>query len=384
MKKVKIVLIGNYGAGNLGDELLCLGAQKIINDSFKDPIDYELTILRAERTELDPLVSKDMHVEALPLLPTGVNSLFRGLWSGSMKKSLKALKGADLVIFGGGGLLNAEVSRSIWIWGLQIYVTSLISSAKIILLGNSLAKGKPYLNKILGGLLQKCTLISLRDAESCDVARELVLNTHSTIIKQNTDLAFAVDLPQSDFATDDYLLFSLREYKAVDSQALLTLVSKVSTYVLENTDYKIKFLAMEEADCSIIQSFLENTQNQRLILVSPANISELVKEIDGAKAVIAMRLHAYIMAFLRSKPTLVLSYANKVMAMSKRLEVEPCLIDLRSELGNISEAELISRMQCMLKRVGITNTKSVIDKQRKVASDNSEYIKGIMKKTPTD
>lgn len=378
MSKKRVVLIGNYGAGNLGDELLALGAIEVLKTAFGNEL--ELCILHGERFPIDPeVLGSDLSIRTLHHFPTGFRSFAKGIISGSLFDTITAFKKADYIVWGGGGLFNCEVPKAIWIWGWQLLVADLFTKGKLVLLGNSFKSGKGFVNWVLSYLLNKADLISVRDRYSYDTVKELLPLETKTIVKENTDLVFATELKQTELQPNEstpYVLVSLREYVKLAEGTYLKVVDRIIAYILENTDYNLKLVAMDKSDEQLLTQYLL-PNNKRVMLTIPENIQEVSNLFHNAKAVIAMRLHAYLMAFKSNKPALALSYADKVSYMVRKLEAEPCMIDLRSDFAELTDAEFASRMQCMLKRIDKQDNQNKLKDLRIKSLDNAKYLKGL-------
>lgn len=107
----KIVLVGNFGAGNFGDELILAG--------FLKKIGKELPRAKVVVLAGKPKLVRRFHgVDALPQIPTG----FRSFWKRGWWRSLRKIREADAIIFPGGGLFSDEESwRAIFLWSVHIF-----------------------------------------------------------------------------------------------------------------------------------------------------------------------------------------------------------------------------------------------------------------------
>lgn len=98
---MRVVLIGNYGVGNFGDEALRMSFQS----SFPE-VTWQV-------------VSHRPHGTDLPRLPLGLRSLVTTPW----RKTVGAIWRADAVVFGGGTLFtDVESLRACFLWGFHAFV----------------------------------------------------------------------------------------------------------------------------------------------------------------------------------------------------------------------------------------------------------------------
>ncbi|WP_347177939.1 polysaccharide pyruvyl transferase family protein [Sporosarcina thermotolerans] len=95
---MKIVISGFYGLGNTGDEAIL----KAIVDNLRAELDNpDITVF-----SLSPDKTSKEH---------GVESVYRG-WRHENKEKVAALRKADLLISGGGGLLQDTYPTKFFIW----------------------------------------------------------------------------------------------------------------------------------------------------------------------------------------------------------------------------------------------------------------------------
>src|SRR6056297_2129877 len=107
---MKFIICGNYGAGNLGDELILEGLLKEFSEKFTQS---EFTVMSANPEE----TSKKYKVCSVPHIPSGAKSSLKSIFQRTETK--KELKDADCFILGGGGLFLSLRKRANWIWGVQ-------------------------------------------------------------------------------------------------------------------------------------------------------------------------------------------------------------------------------------------------------------------------
>jgi len=259
----KFVLIGNYGAGNWGDDLLCLSTIKGIQDHF---IGADIKVLAANPELAKKNCGVD-NVEFLYLFPAGVRSFFNYTFSGKLKVTTAAVKAADIVIFGGGGLLNAEVPRSMSIWGKQIIMAAKLGR-RIAMLGQSFPKENLEEHKAAFlRLMNKVEFVTVRDPISYDVITKL---KSKTIVKRAADLVTALDLNLVNKDVAEELVINFRFYDGIDDEVLLKRAVSIVKFIMEHTEFNLKFVCMDEEDC-VFAELLEEllTVSERYKMVKP-------------------------------------------------------------------------------------------------------------------
>lgn len=311
----RLVLIGNFGAGNVGDELILAGFLKQLKKKLPKA---RVTVLAANPA----LASKWHKVNILPLLPCGFRSLLRGGWRASLKK----IKETDAVVFPGGGLFTDHESwRATVIWGWQILVARYYWKP-VYLLGQSVG---PFCCSLARGLakraLNKAEWIGVRDKAS---VKELeALGIVKNKIKLGEDSAsFLIDkIPTTKPIKKkgrQKILVSVRLYPHVSCQFFSELAATLDQ-LSEKKQVRIHFASFGNGDDKAWKKVCGFAKHKRLwkTLKLPTNAEEVLKTIRSFDLLIGMRLHSNIVASLVGVPSIALSYAKKVSALGNRTPV---------------------------------------------------------------
>lgn len=165
---MRCLLIGNYGVGNLGDELL----KEYFLRHFSQ-IDWKVLSARPARGELSRL-------------PGGLRSLLGLRWI----RTLRELRQADAVVFGGGSLFtDSESVYACALWWLHARIARLLRR-KVFFAFQGVG---PFRTKIgewfARSAFRGAAFISVRDSISADRARPWRLNTE---IIQSFDPVFSL------------------------------------------------------------------------------------------------------------------------------------------------------------------------------------------------
>ena len=154
MRRYGAALIGYYGFGNLGDELL-----------LKACIDI-LTQCGISRTRIAAL-SNDPEKTSRDF---GIDSVNR--WS--LCESAKIFRDSERVIFGGGGIFQdrTSVKSCAWYWG--IVRLARLMGAKVYAVGQSVGPLESKFSRLLAGnALRSCGAVHVRDDKSLRLAENL-------------------------------------------------------------------------------------------------------------------------------------------------------------------------------------------------------------------
>jgi len=324
----KIVICGNYGATNIGDESILAGILTLIKETYPDgganmP---DITVLSA-----NPETTTALHnVKSLPLLPAGPRSFFKGLFSGSIFKTLDAIRKCDGFILGGGGLFNDDKPFSIIIWGLQAKF-ALLFKKPLFCLGQSVGPLKYFFSRfIVKSVYSRARVISLRDHKSQGLLHKMGCPLATVL----TDPAFAL---HTDFPgiteREKFVVLTVSPSHRDKSPILYQNLAHAIDRIFAKFGYKtvlMPFSSYPENDTAVLTEILSRVKNQsavELFEYSP-DFHKALELISRAKAVIGMRLHSLIFATLTRTPFLTLAYSDKVASFATETGMDEYLLNL--------------------------------------------------------
>lgn len=154
MRRYRAALLGYYGFGNLGDELLLRACLEI------------LTSIGVERQEISVLSNNPEE--------TSRNFLVDSANRWKFVEVVKVLRSSERLIFGGGGIFQdrTSVMSCVWYWG--IVRLARLMGVKVFAAGQSVGPLSSKISRILAGnALRSCGLVQVRDEKSLALAREL-------------------------------------------------------------------------------------------------------------------------------------------------------------------------------------------------------------------
>lgn len=309
IKKDLILLLGNYNAGNLGDNSLMKSALKGLVANFAN---FKFKII-APKKPADSLI-----------LPTGFRSLLTFGWIKTPYYFLRA----KYAVFGGGGLLNVEEYRSLIIWGSQIFFLKLCKT-EIFLIANSIT---PSNSRLLRYLLSKVDLISVRDNESFLFLNKLELGIP---VRKTADLAFCLDANEYidnslEYDFEEFVVINMRSYKEVSYSLQLEVLNKIISHVISNTTFGVYLLPFDKSDLSFLRRLSKEHSENGRVLVLPLESDVVMTAIAKAKLVVSQRLHPLIFSLILNKPTIALSYSTKVISLVQEILEDEYIFDLRA------------------------------------------------------
>lgn len=326
MKSIKIFgLIGE----NLGDEILGISAYNEICKTFPNTKIGELIANRAARNN-------------------GVQSFFidrksiKGIY-----QLIKAIEESDVVVVGGGSLIQDKLGISIFRGTLpflfQIVLIAKLLGKKVI----SLPLGVDQLNTKMGKFFALCSLkaidyVCVRDELSQKNACEYGNLTYDKV-RVMPDPAFLFDTTVSK-CTHNYIVISLVK-ENYDTSYFIPALTEFIEHMLSK-GFKIKLLSMDERiteEHELNRKIFDLMQNTSVEIVPLGqSIDSICHLIRSAKLVVAMRLHAAIIAYgyanilMISRTTKTdafrLQYDVKGLNMTKPIQGSS-LITLSEEIG---------------------------------------------------
>ncbi len=337
---MKIVVAGNYGAGNLGDELILEGMIKTLKEI--DP-DVDLTILSA-----DPdYTAAKLTERSLHKFPTGIRSLLKGVFLGNIKQTLKAVKECDAFILGGGGLFDSSSKMGIMIWAVQAMV-AILKKKTLIMYGQNLPKVKKgILGKIVKYVFDKAIFIALRDDEIPENFKKAI---------KVPDLIFKSQ-PTGHEPKKENIVIALREAPSVTKNHLHQIAKFINFIQDENRELKIEFVPFEkESDEKLIEFMMPLlAEKDRIIVHKYTDKREKVEKIFlSAKAVIGMRLHSILMAVNTGTPFIAVNYNPKVSNILSSMKLKGFIVEMKEmdfeKMRKLLE-EILSNQEEVQKRI---------------------------------
>jgi polysaccharide pyruvyl transferase CsaB len=292
---LRLLVSGFYGGFNLGDEAVLKGLLRLFEES-SCPID--LTVLSG-----NPAMTTQSY---------GVHSLSRALTKDIVQRALE-LRRSDALILGGGGLLQ-DISGRRGMRGTLGRTLSLANWARryrvpLVFWGVGVGPLHPRTIPSVAKALQNASMVAVRDEVSQSLCEDL--GVRSRLVP---DHAWALDLPES--VGGDRLGISLRRWHGLDLQA----VARGLRTVQARWRRPALFIAMEAEDLEIGRML------QEALGASNLEVPEHLPTLDGVieqyrqcAGVIAMRLHAGLLAAAQGIPSIGISYDAKVSELHRAL-----------------------------------------------------------------
>ena len=297
-----LLLCGYYGEHNLGDDALL----QVLLQAL--PVSSPLIITAHDQVEVQGMAPHARIVNRR-----------------SLRFSLMAVLQADVLILGGGSLLQDSTSFRSLIYYLLLITLARLRRRRVVLWGQGLGPLRRSTSRWLVRLaLPFCTAASWRDQASLRLAQSWA---------PNLPMCMAADpvwqMPSQPWAGGGSIVLSWRPTDLLDAprwKILLRALDSVAT----SLDVSVCWMAFHQhQDGPLLntlfdQNLLPKTLLARSTTVTPRSLDHVFDLVRTARLVLPMRLHALILARLAGCPMAALSYDPKVDAAAAMAQV-PCV-----------------------------------------------------------
>ena len=297
-----LLLCGYYGEHNLGDDALL----QVLLQGLPD---YSSLVITAADREA-----------VLALAPTALVINRR-----SLTATLRAALRTDLLIFGGGSLLQDSTSFRSLIYYLLLICAARIRGGRVLLWGQGLGPLRRSISRnLVRWILPLCSAISWRDHASLALARGWA---------RTVPMWMAPDpvwqMPQRNWIGGGEIVVCWRPSPLLNSGGWRLLLDALDC-VSDELGAQVCWLAFHQHQDAVLMDQLHEREliSQSLLKRSrsivPRSLEEVFSQLTTARLVLPMRLHALIIAGLAGSPIAALSYDPKVEAAASMAEV-PCI-----------------------------------------------------------
>lgn len=326
----KIVISGYYGFANAGDEAMLTSIVRA---------------LRGVQPEIDLTVISGNPAE------TAAKHNVKSIYRFNFFKIYNAVKNADMLLSGGGSLLQDVTSLRSLFYYLFIISMGKWAGKKVMLYSHGIGPIRNTLARKLTRIVcGKADLITVRDADSEAELLKMGVSAKNILVTADSVLA----LPVADKAIGQKLLaengidvkkpvlgISIRPW-AGDVNCFKVIAAALKQFKQKH-DAQIVLLPLQyPADlksCALLSDFLKD-ENGIFFLDKPFNTEEFLSLIGNFKLLLGMRLHALVFAAVMKVPVLAISYDPKVDAF-----VNTAGGILAGSVEDISESRLLNVLE---------------------------------------
>ncbi|MGB9781149.1 polysaccharide pyruvyl transferase CsaB [Caldanaerobacter sp.] len=298
---MKAVISGYYGFDNVGDEAVL----KCIVHGLKKRGVEDITVLSNKPVE----TSRKYKVKA-------VNR-------NSFKEIFRAIREADMVLSGGGSLIQDKTSsRSLWYY-IGIMIIGKLLGKKVYVIGQGIGPVEKKFNKWLTAfVLNRVDGIAVRDHLSYDfLKRDLKIKKEVEVtadfalelaFEEGEDKVFGkiLDKEGIDLLSQKYFLICPREWGNFELSRVE--LARAADFIAEEHGYKVVFLPFYREDVEESDRIATYMKVPAEILTERYELEEILAIIKRSQFLIGIRLHSLIFAFISLVPFIGISYDPKI------------------------------------------------------------------------
>ncbi len=303
----KTLLIGNFGAGNIGDELILSSALENYPNSIVMTNDGESSSQFVEKK-----------IETVPFFPTGIRSAIRFLFSSSYRKKLFNLRNQiDQVIFPGGGLFAIRFRACFLWWLVFLWTQKTLKDARISFEHQGIDQKLGWGSRILTRyVLSRVGNISVRD-EASQIAVKQLIGKNVQNQGDRVSRFLSSHFPQRNFQKENLILInSLSEWSFSHIQKKL--IEKQIFH--SNNEIEYIFIAFQKSDTQHVPEDFPGK------VAFPQTQTQLFNLFQKASFVIGERFHSILLGefFCGAERTFTLRkpYSEKVWSFMKHKNIE--------------------------------------------------------------
>lgn len=298
----------------------------------------------------------------------------------SLPKLIKAMKSSEMLVSGGGSLLQDITStRSLWYYLFVIALSKRYKKKTVIY-----ANGVGPINRKFNRYLTKKTLknvdyISLRDEDSFKYLVDIGLNEEDMKLRSDPVFLLKPDMDEAQVILNkigldgDFMVLNLRPWAGEDE-----FIEKISVAMKRFMDdgHKVLLLPMHlSKDTDVLKKLESKLKHENLYsYYDEMSVRTLMGIISAAKEVMSMRLHGLIYSVAVETKPFALSYDPKVDGFMKDIGSE-YIVDINSFTAD----ELYEKIDTFEKDEKYIDDISRDEKKRQsLARQNAEEILKIL------
>ncbi len=339
------MLCGYYGYKNAGDDSLL---NAVINDIKDINPDNKLILLTKNKSEYNFDVNK-------------VIDRF------NIAKIIKAMKHTDVLVMGGGSLLQDETSsRSLYYYLLIMYIAYRFDK-KIYLYSNGIGPINREINqKLTAKVLSRTSYITLRDKESAKLLKRIGVEGPEIFV--TADSVFTLfDHTKIDSKRKEVAII-VRRWHNFDKIKLE--IARYCDFIVETLGYRVVFIPLKSPDDVIASNEVRALMMNKSKIIKIDDMVYKNRVLARTKFSVSMRFHGVIYSAAQGVLSIGLSYDKKVKSGCKSLGLQ--YIDIKE----LDYKKMIEETDKLLSNYDKRTDKLIkkVDEQKKKARVNKEIF----------
>ena len=360
-----VVMSGYYGFNNTGDEAIMLSMHKNIQQLGDN---YHITVLSNKPEE----TREKYGIEAVYRF--GVRDVFH------------AIRKSDVLLSGGGSLLQDSTSTRSLMYYLSITVMAKMLRKKVMLYANGIGPVSGKRNRrLVKQVVNKADLITLREENSYEELLSMGVNPKKCFV--TADPVFTMDGISREEAKDllaaegvpmdkPVVVVSVRNWKDMDK--FIGRFAELCDTIVETYDRNIVFLGMQMPnDMTVSEKVRRKMKQEAYILKGNYSPYEVMGIISQADFILSMRLHTLIFAARQRVPLIGFIYDPKIEYYLEKLDMPS-----GGKLKEFDKEETLALVDEMIhnKQVFIDKLEKKEAELEKMAHRNEKYLAKLLEK----
>ena len=303
-----VAVSGYYGFNNFGDEAIL----KVLTLKLKEEGCY-VTVFSKNPKE------------------TGLNLGVNSVYTFSLPKVIDTLKKCDVLISGGGSLLQDVTSLKSLFYYLFVIAIAIFFKKNVIIFAQGIGPINNWFGRLLTKeLLKKCKYITVRDENSLFRLRGWGLKPDLV-----SDPVWSISVKER--VSMGRIGVQLRSWKGLSQKYLMNLARHI---VANYGDKEIYVYSFQDAlDLDLCKHF-----EAQLKLINPSiktkllkalSIDETIQSFANLDCLIGMRYHACLLALKYGIPVLALSYDRKVEKIAEIFSLPCSMLDEKEDMDEL-------------------------------------------------
>lgn len=362
MAKYKIVISGYYGFRNAGDEAMLYAILRSLREFLPDA---EITVISGRPEE----TARQFHTKAVPR--------FGGF------SVLKSLFSCDLLISGGGSLLQDVTSSRSLLYYLSIIFAGVLFRKNVFLYAQGIGPiRRKWVASLLSFVLSRVGAVTVRDEKSCRFLESLGV---SAPVYTTADSVFS--LPAPSLSEGERIL---REAGVPEGKPVVGISARNWLHEEEWIPHFTRYVErLQKEHVSVVfipMQCPEDTETARRICRDPGKnvfflnqsytAPQLMSIIGNLDALAGMRLHALIFSALMHVPLLGISYDPKIDNFLRAIGEEAlCAITA------FDEETLYNKTMESLRKGKGGRSWDAVEALRKKAGTTARILEGLIRRS---
>lgn len=330
-----IAICGYYGFQNSGDDAI-LSSILLATEEIRRPVKMTILSNKPEKTSSE----------------YGYDSINRF----SFKEVNKLFSNIDVLLLGGGSLLQDRTSNRSLYYYLGIMRFAKFKKLRVMLYANGIGPIKSKFNRHLSKkTLNKIDLITIREEFSERLIREIGVKT--PVVEVTADPVFNL-FKKKNLSSESKILSRIPELhegsqivgvmfrKWEHEEKFTEKMAKICDAIIEFYNFKIVFLPMKHpSDISVAEKISLKMKHSSIVLKDKYSPEDIITFISKMKIVLGMRLHSIIYSSLASVPFIAFKYDPKLAYYAQKLGMP-----LIENLANIDTDDVLEHFDNIIKK----------------------------------